>query len=73
MGEVSEGGVGREEEGSIDGVEPQVPFGERGGVRRAVEEMGGGVWVRCTMGAEVVARLSNSMEEGLEHLGAATA
>ena len=42
-GQVIEGWVGGEKEGSIDGVKPQVPFGKRSGEGAAVEEMGSGV------------------------------
>ena len=64
MGKVSEGGVARKEEGSIEGVEPQVPLRKRGGVGGAVEEMSGGVGVGGAVGAEVIASFADTVEEG---------
>ena len=45
---------------------------KRGGVGGAVEEMSGGVRVRGAVGAEVVARLADAVEESFQDFGAAT-
>ena len=57
-----EEGVGREEEGCVHRLLPQGPVGEGGGVRPAIEQMGGCVWMGVAVRTGVGAGFANAVK-----------